>query len=387
MPELTAAPVRRTGAATGQTSPRSDTSRAAAPAWQGSVFVTGQVCSREQRRGRYTPASMEHPGKMLPAIARYLIATYTQIGEYVCDPMAGIATTVIEAMHLGRHGIGVEYEARWARLAAEGIHLAERHGAAGTGEILHGDSRHLPALIPPQLHGRIALVITSPPYGPSTHGHVRTPGPRRGKVAKIHHKYGADAANLAYRDHDELAAGFTQILTGAAASPASATADSSHGPPSSSKRTSAPPSPAVTRSGSRSTRTWSCSRRGRASRRPADTIPHGARQTPRRPISLIPSPRPAWIDGHTRCTGRTRIVPTVAPPTPGPTRTGKPKGQPIRARPTHAPHRGPYGPTPPTGGPPIPTDRTRRPVRPPRQVSDERLNRRRVAARPAPEHR
>ncbi len=217
MPELTAAPVRRTGAATGQTSPRSDTSRAAAPAWQGSVFVTGQVCSREQRRGRYTPASMEHPGKMLPAIARYLIATYTQIGEYVCDPMAGIATTVIEAMHLGRHGIGVEYEARWARLAAEGIHLAERHGAAGTGEILHGDSRHLPALIPPQLHGRIALVITSPPYGPSTHGHVRTPGPRRGKVAKIHHKYGADAANLAYRDHDELAAGFTQILTGAAA--------------------------------------------------------------------------------------------------------------------------------------------------------------------------
>jgi hypothetical protein len=131
--------------------------------------------------------------------------------------MAGIATTVVEAMHLGRHGIGVEYEARWAALAAEGIHLAERQGAAGTGEIIHGDSRHLPALIPPQLHGRIALVITSPPYGPSTHGHVRTPGPRRGKVRKIHHKYGADTANLAYRDHDELAAGFTQILTGAAA--------------------------------------------------------------------------------------------------------------------------------------------------------------------------
>jgi hypothetical protein len=33
---------------------------------------------------------MEHPGKMLPAIARYLIATYTQPGEYVCDPMAGL---------------------------------------------------------------------------------------------------------------------------------------------------------------------------------------------------------------------------------------------------------------------------------------------------------
>jgi hypothetical protein len=184
---------------------------------QGSVFVTGQMCSREQRRARYVPASMEHPGKMLPSIARYLIATYTQIGEYVCDPMAGIATTVVEAMHLGRHGIGVEYEARWAALADEGIRLAERQGAPGTGDIYHGDARHLPTLIPPRLHGQIALVVTSPPYGPSTHGHVRTPGPRRGKVAKVHHRYGDDTGNLAYRHHDELAAGFTQILTGCTA--------------------------------------------------------------------------------------------------------------------------------------------------------------------------
>jgi DNA methylase len=81
---------------------------------QGSVFLTGQICSREQRRGRYTPESLAHPGRMLPSIARLLIRTYTQIGDWVCDPMAGIATTVVEAMHLGRHGIGVEYEARWA---------------------------------------------------------------------------------------------------------------------------------------------------------------------------------------------------------------------------------------------------------------------------------
>ncbi len=190
---------------------------ATAPARQGSVFVTGQVCSREQRRGRYTPESLAHPGKMLPSIGRYLINTYTEIGEWVCDPMAGIFTTVVEAMHLGRHGIGVEYEARWAALAADNIRLATAQGATGTGQVVHGDSRHLPALIPPELHGRIALVITSPPYGPSTHGHVRSPGPRRGKVAKINHRYGGDAGNLAYRPHDELAEGFTQILTGCAA--------------------------------------------------------------------------------------------------------------------------------------------------------------------------
>jgi hypothetical protein len=202
--------------ATGATVLNPGHSRAAAPAWQRSVFVTGQVCSREQRRGRYTPESIAHPGKMLPSIARYLIATYTVAGEWVCDPMAGIATTVVEAMHLGRHGIGVEYEPRWARLAAGNIELATSQGASGIGEVVPGDARQLPVLVPPELHGRIALVVTSPPYGPSTHGHVRTPGPRRGKVRKIHHRYGG-ASNLAYRDHDELADGFTQILTGAAA--------------------------------------------------------------------------------------------------------------------------------------------------------------------------
>lgn len=184
--------------------------------WQPSVWLTGQAPSRDQRRGRYTPESLTHPGKMLPAIARYLIATYTSPGEWVCDPTAGIGTTVVEAMHLGRHGIGVEYEPRWAQLAAANIHLAEAHGAPGSGEVYNGDSRHLPALLPPSVRGRISLVITSPPYGPSTHGHVRTPGPRRGKVRKIHHKYGG-SDNLAYSDHDELAAGFTQILTGCAA--------------------------------------------------------------------------------------------------------------------------------------------------------------------------
>jgi hypothetical protein len=181
------------------------------------VWLTGQVCSRDQRRGRYTRESMAHPAKMLPSIARYAIATYTTVGEWVCDPMAGIATTIVEAMHLHRHGIGVEYEPRWAALAADNLRLATTQGAPGTGQMRCGDSRQLPALIPPQLHGRISLVLTSPPYGPSTHGHVRTPGPRRGKVRKLDHRYGADTANLAYRDHDELAAGFTQILTGCAA--------------------------------------------------------------------------------------------------------------------------------------------------------------------------
>ena len=156
---------------------------------------------------------MTHPGKMLPSIARYAIHTYTQPGDVVLDPMAGIGTTVVEAMHLGCHGLGVEYEDQWAALAAVNIALAERQAAPGTGEIYTGDSRQLASLLPRRIRGRVALVVTSPPYGPCTHGHVRTPGARRGKVRKIHHRYG-DSDNLAYRDHGTLAEGFTEILAG-----------------------------------------------------------------------------------------------------------------------------------------------------------------------------
>jgi tRNA G10 N-methylase Trm11 len=185
--------------------------------WQSSVWITGQVCAREQRRGRYLPESGAHPGKMLPSIARYLIRTYTNPGDWVCDPMAGIGTTLVEAAHLGRHSIGVEYEPRWAQLAAANLRHARTQGATGRGEVITGDARHLPALLPPQVRGRIRLVVTSPPYGASTHGHVRTPGPHRGKVCKVDHRYGADADNLAHVTHAELAEGFTRILTGAAA--------------------------------------------------------------------------------------------------------------------------------------------------------------------------
>jgi DNA methylase len=184
-----------------------------AQGYPGSVWLTGQQPSRALRQDRYTHESITHPGKMLPTIARYAINTYSDPGDLVLDPMAGIGTTVVEAMHLDRRGVGVEYEGRWAALAAVNVALAEKQGAAGTGVIYTGDSRNLPTLLAPQMRGTVSLVITSPPYGPSTHGHVRTPGARRGKVRKIHHRYGG-SDNLAYRDHDTLATGFTEILAG-----------------------------------------------------------------------------------------------------------------------------------------------------------------------------
>ena len=75
-----------------------------------------------------------------------------------------------------------------------------------------GDARHLDWVLPPELLGQVALVVTSPPYGPSTHGHVTT---NHTGVHKRNHLYGdlLDRGNLANIGHHRLLAGFTRILT------------------------------------------------------------------------------------------------------------------------------------------------------------------------------
>ncbi|MGI5135587.1 MULTISPECIES: hypothetical protein [unclassified Streptomyces] len=60
----------------------------------------------------------------------------------------------------------------------------------------------------------VAFVVTSPPYGNSLHGQVRstketgTPG-----VLKKDHRYSHDPSNLAHVTTDQLLEAFTDILT------------------------------------------------------------------------------------------------------------------------------------------------------------------------------
>jgi len=180
-----------------------------------SVWVTAQQDARTQRIGRYLPESTAHPAKMLPAIAAMAISRYTRPGDLVADPMCGIGTTLVEAVHLGRDAIGVEYEERWAKIAAANLAHARRDGAPGTGQVIGGDARHLPALLPPGAAGKAALVVTSPPYGPSVHGQVRAEARSGGGgVEKYDNRYSRDPANLAHHGVDDMLAGFTRILAG-----------------------------------------------------------------------------------------------------------------------------------------------------------------------------
>ncbi|MGW4213454.1 TRM11 family SAM-dependent methyltransferase [Lentzea sp. NPDC004789] len=181
-----------------------------------SVWATAQTSPATQRKGRYTPESTAHPAKMLPEVARHAITHYTQPGDLVLDPMCGIGTTLVEALHLGRHAVGVEYEPHWVGVTEANLELARNAGVQTEGRVFGGDARHLSAVLPQHYLGQAALVVTSPPYGPSTHGQVVTGD---GGVHKYHHLYGntLDRGNLANIGHHRLLAGFTRILTGCAA--------------------------------------------------------------------------------------------------------------------------------------------------------------------------
>ncbi|RSN08329.1 RNA methyltransferase [Nonomuraea sp. WAC 01424] len=177
-----------------------------------SVLATGQLQSRVQRRDRYVPESMRHPGKMLPSIASHVISAFTEPGDLVVDPMCGIGTTLVEAVHLGRHAAGMEYEADFAGLTAANVQHARCQGATGYGRVACGDARNV-ATVFGDLQGLAALVLTSPPYGVRTHGHVRC-GSREGggPVRKSNHRYSTDKGNLAHQRLPQLMEGFGKIL-------------------------------------------------------------------------------------------------------------------------------------------------------------------------------
>ncbi|OXM66208.1 RNA methyltransferase [Amycolatopsis sp. KNN50.9b] len=177
-----------------------------------SVWTTAQSSPATQRKGKYTPESTPHPAKMLPDVVRHAVEHYTAPGELVLDPMCGIGTTLVEAVRLGRRAVGVEYEPHWVDVARANLDLARKHGIDHDAKVFHGDARQLLTLLPQQYGGQAALVVTSPPYGPSTHGRVAV-APGEG-IQKYWHRYGntLDRGNLSNIGHHRLLAGFTRIL-------------------------------------------------------------------------------------------------------------------------------------------------------------------------------
>ncbi|WBB52436.1 DNA methyltransferase [Verrucosispora sp. WMMD573] len=158
---------------------------------QRSVWLLGQRPVDAQRRGKYVPGSAAHPQRMWPDLATAAIIRYSQPGNLILDPMAGVGTTLIEAVAAARDTIGIEYEPNWVRLAQANLHRANQAGGTGQGTALAGDATALSDVLPSALRGRVALVVTSPPHG----------RPLQGRVANRTRRV-------------DLAAGLTAVLTG-----------------------------------------------------------------------------------------------------------------------------------------------------------------------------
>jgi modification methylase len=180
------------------------------------VSPCAQTSPQYQRAGRYLPGSSAHPGKMLPELARRLIAEYCPPGGLVTDPMCGIGTTLVEAAGLDRRAVGVELEPRWAELACGNLAHALPAEQARLAEVRDGDARHLPTLLK-DVAGRVDLVVTSPPYACDT-GVIDKPAWRAGHplCPKDTLNYSRNPANLGHARGDTWRSGIAEVLRGCA---------------------------------------------------------------------------------------------------------------------------------------------------------------------------
>ena len=180
------------------------------------VWPCAQTSAQYQRAGRYLPASTAHPGKMLPELARRLVAEYCPPSGLVVDPMCGIGTTLVEAAALGRRVVGVELEPRWAELARANLAHALPANQAALAQVRAGDTRRLPELLT-DLAGRVDLVVTSPPYACDA-GVIDKPAWQAGQLLcpKDTLNYSRDPANLGRARGQSWRTGIAEILAGCA---------------------------------------------------------------------------------------------------------------------------------------------------------------------------
>ena len=102
----------------------------------------------------------DHPAKMRPSLARSVLRLYGE--SPVLDPMAGIGTTLVEAMLLGMDAIGIEFEQKFVEQANKNIQNNKKDSRTkkiGNAICLEGDARDTSSL-----SESFGSVFFSPPY-------------------------------------------------------------------------------------------------------------------------------------------------------------------------------------------------------------------------------
>jgi DNA modification methylase len=96
---------------------------------------------------------LEHGAVFPVKLADRLIRMFSGPGDLVCDPFAGVGSTLVAAAAAGRRSIGIELNPRFAALA--------REWAGEDAGLVVGDARDLAAHVGA---GSVQLTVTSPPY-------------------------------------------------------------------------------------------------------------------------------------------------------------------------------------------------------------------------------
>jgi len=178
------------------------------------VWPVAQTTAQYQRAGRYLPACTDHPAKMLPELARRIVAEYSTPGALVVDVMAGIATTVAEAALLDRRAVGVEVEPRWAALAEANLDHMLDPARRFLAEVRLGDARRLGDVLG-DLEGTVDLVCTSPPYACDVGNMDKTKWGSGGDLCpSTARNYSTDRANLGHARGAAYEAAMTDVYAG-----------------------------------------------------------------------------------------------------------------------------------------------------------------------------
>ncbi len=105
----------------------------------------------------------KHPAKMSPTLASSILRLYGE--SPILDPMAGIGTTLAEAMLLGMDAVGIELEKKFVDQANENIQHIQAvfpNSELGHAKCLQGDARSLSNL--DMNNKKFSSIIFSPPY-------------------------------------------------------------------------------------------------------------------------------------------------------------------------------------------------------------------------------
>lgn len=93
------------------------------------------------------------------SLAFQQIEIFTKTGETVLDPFLGVGTTLDAAMELGRNGIGIELNPKFAAIAKHDLRFAADLSLSQ--RVIIDDARNLTRHVKPE---SVDFILTSPPY-------------------------------------------------------------------------------------------------------------------------------------------------------------------------------------------------------------------------------